>query len=206
VLSTDSVIQAGVACVQEEGLAALSLRSLAERLGVTPMALYRHVETAEALQKAVVDEVLAKLPAVRDGVGWSRAARSWAAAARSVLAAHPGLARHILTEWFRLPRVLDWIEALLAAAERDGMTGTPAVAAVNAIFTYVLMRAEAEQAIRSAGVVHRKLPRGARSEERWPRLEANAAEYEIARLDLHFEFGLDALLLGIERRRKHARA
>jgi AcrR family transcriptional regulator len=206
VLTTDSVVQAGVACVREEGLAALSLRSLAERLGVTPMALYRHVETAEALQKAVVDEMLAKVPAVPSGVGWSEAARSWAPAARGVLSAHPGLARHVLTEWFRLPRVLDWIEGLLAAAERDGMTGTPAVAAVNAIFTYVLMRAEAEEAIRSAGVVHRKLPRGARSEQRWPRLKANATEYEVARLDVHFEFGLTALLLGMERRRRHARA
>jgi hypothetical protein len=79
------------------------------------------------------------------------------------------------------------------------------VAAVNAVFTYVLMRAEAEESIRQAKVVERRLPRGARSDARWPRLKANASEYEVARLDVHFAYGLDVILLGIDRR-QNARA
>jgi hypothetical protein len=106
----------------------------------------------------------------------------------------------VLTHWFRLPRVLDWLESLLAAASRSGMVGLPAVAAVNAVFTYVLMRAEAEESIRKAKVVERRLPRGARSDARWPRLKANAPEYEVAKLDVHFAYGLDVILLGIDRR------
>jgi AcrR family transcriptional regulator len=200
VLSTKTVIQAGVDCVRERGLESLGVRALAERLGVTPMALYRHVDTAGALEDAVVDDVLSSVPAVVGAGGWTRAARAWAIGARRVFAGHPGVARHVLTHWFRLPRALDWIEGLLAAAARDRMAGALGVAAANAVFTYVLMRAEAEEGIRRAGVVHRKLPRGARSALRWPRLKANAGEYEVARLDRHFEFGLDALLCGIERR------
>lgn len=197
-LSTEAVIEGGVASVREEGLARLSLRSLAERLGVTPMALYRHVDTAQALEESVVDAILALVPGVSERGKWSGAAHAWAEAARPVLVTHPGVSRYVLTHWFHLPRVLDWLEGLLAAAERGGMTGFPAVAAVNAVFTYVLMRAEAEEAIRQAGVVERKLPRGRRSEARWPRLKAHAPEYEVAKLDVHFAYGLNVILLGIE--------
>jgi AcrR family transcriptional regulator len=199
-LSSESVVQAGVECVRHGGLASLGIRSLAERLGVTPMALYRHVETARALESAVIDEVLSKVPAVPKDAPWPRSARTWAEGTRPVLAAHPGVARHVLTHWFRLSRVLDWIEGLLAAAERGSMTGPFAVASVNAVFTYVLMRVEAEEAVRAAGVIRRQLPGGAKSEARWPHLKANAREYEVARLDRHFAFGLDTLLLGIDRR------
>src|SRR5882672_4136498 len=108
-LSAESVVRAGVECVRQGGLASLGIRSLAERLGVTPMALYRHVDTAQALESAVIDEVLAGVPAVAEGAEWPRSARAWAEGTRPVLAAHPGVARHVLTNWFRLERVLDWI-------------------------------------------------------------------------------------------------
>jgi len=201
VLSPESVVQAGVDAVREGGLSNLGIRALAERLGVTPMALYRHVATAAALERAVVDAVLARVPTVAAKVEFTHAARSWAQGARPVLAAHPGVARHVLTNWFRLPRVLDWLEGLLAAAERTAVPGSAAVAAVNAVFTYVLMRVEFEDAVRTAGVIRRKLPKGARSEARWPHFMANAAEYEVAHLDRHFMFGLETLLLGLDRRK-----
>jgi AcrR family transcriptional regulator len=205
VLSPESVVRAGVESVQQGGLSSLGIRALAQRLGVTPMALYRHVDTAEALERAVVDAVLEGVPAVVRNAEFICAARAWAEGARPVLAAHPGVARHVLTNWFRLPRVLDWIEALLAAAERTCMTGPFAVAAVNAVFTYVLMRVEAEDAVRAAGVIRRKLPKDAKSEARWPRLMANTTEYEVARLDRHFAFGLETLLRGMDGR-NHAGA
>ena len=114
-----------------------------------------------------------------------------------MLANFGGVARHVLTHWFELPRVLDWIEGLLAAAERDGIRGRDGVGAVNSVFTYVLMRAELEEAVRQAKVVHRKLPRGRKHADRWSRIRANASEYEVAHFDVYFEFGLDALLAGI---------
>src|SRR5687768_7277728 len=157
-LSTESVIGAGVVAVRESGLEQLGIRSLAERLRVTPMALYRHVGTAHALQEAVVDAVLVEVPAVPSSGSWDERAREFVTRARPVLAAHPGLARHVLTNWFRLPRVLDWLEALLNAAQSHGMHGTRAVAAANAVFMYLLMRVEAEVTVRQARAVHRRLP------------------------------------------------
>jgi AcrR family transcriptional regulator len=200
-LSSEVVIQAGVDSVRQLGFSSLGIRPLAERLGVTPMALYRHVPTAAALQELVVDRVLAGVPPVPPSGPWTDSARAWATAAHEPLAAYPGIARHVLTRWFSLPHALDWVEGLLGAAERSGMTGTTAVAAANAIFTFVLMRVEAEESIVHAGAVRRKVPRG-RKAVRWPRIQANASEYEIARFDFHFSYGLEALLLGIERRHR----
>jgi AcrR family transcriptional regulator len=199
--SAADVIEAGVSAVRELGLDELSLRALAQRLGVTPMALYNHVEDAAALRRAVVAAVLARVPAVESKGLFAERARRWASAARPVLAEHPGVARHVLTHWFELEAPLDWVEALLAAAEAHGLRGFYAVAAVNALFTFVLMRVEAEEAVRRAGVVRRRLAID-RDPARWRRLKAHAREYEIARLDLHFEYGLETLLSGIERRRR----
>jgi AcrR family transcriptional regulator len=196
-LSTESVIGAGVLAVRESGLEQLGIRSLAERLQVTPMALYRHVGTAQALEEAVVDAVLAEVPPVACSGSWAERARGFVTRARPVLCAHPGVARHVLTNWFRLPRVLDWLEVLLGAAQSHGMDGTRAVAAVNAVFMYLLMRVEAEVTVRQARAVRRRLPRGKRA-ARWPLLIANAGEYEEARFDVHFAYGLEVLLAGME--------
>lgn len=195
------VIEAGVSAVRERGLDELSLRGLAQRIGVTPMALYNHVADAAALQRAVVVAVLARVPAVDDRGSFAAQARRWACGTRRVLGEHPGVARHVLTHWFELAPALDWVEALLSAAEAHGLRGFDAVAAVNALFTFVLMRVEAERSIRCAGAAQRRLSIGS-DPVRWRRLRAHAREYEIARFDLHFEYGLETLLSGIERRRR----
>ncbi|MEY4579254.1 MAG: hypothetical protein RL701_3957 [Pseudomonadota bacterium] len=203
-LSAQAVVNAGVEAVREHGLDALSVRALAERLSVTPMALYRHVASAEALSLGVVEAVLLQVPAVESTGTWEARANAWAHAARTVLAEHPGVARFVLTHWFGSAAALDHVEALLTAAETAELRGFAGVAAVNAVFTFVLMRVEAEQAIRGAGVIKRQLasdPKGERG--RWPRLKANRSEYTVARLDLHFDYGLDALLTGIRSHKQH---
>lgn len=189
VLSAVDVVAEGVALARERGLDSLSLRNVASRLGVTPMALYRHVPDAESLQREVVRRLAALLPAPGDSY------RAWAMAARDELVMTPGLARHLMVQWFAVPEALDIVEGLLRAAERGGRHGFAAVAVANAVFTFVLMRVELEGAIRSSGVVHRRVARAPVSR---PLLTAHASYYEVAQLDAHFSFGLDALLRGLD--------
>jgi AcrR family transcriptional regulator len=204
VLSTNVVVKAGVKSVRKDGLPGLGIRALSDRLGVTPMALYRHVHTADELKVRVVEAVLSLVPDVAPKGAFAPCARRWAIGAHGPLAEHPGVARHVLTNWFRIPQALDWLEALLAAAERSGLRGPRGVAAVNSIFMFVLMRVEAEETIRGAGAVRRRLPRGPGA-ARWPHLRRNAREYEVARFDRHFGYGLETLLAGIESGGRHAR-
>jgi hypothetical protein len=121
---------------------------------------------------------------------------TWAHAARSALTPFPGVAAHLLTVWFEVPSVLGMIEDLLDVAYDGGLDGFEAVAAVNALFTYVLMRAEAEQTVRTAGAVKRSLAL-AKSRRPLPRLRSLASYYTTAEFDRHFEYGLQTLLAGL---------
>lgn len=71
-----SAIAAGRAMIKQGGINALGLRKVAERLHVSPAALYRHFEDAEALQVEICAEVRQELGecmlAARDQVPRSR--------------------------------------------------------------------------------------------------------------------------------------
>lgn len=76
----------------EVGLDGLSMSAVAERLGVQPQSLYRHVPSRDALVTLVVDRLVAGWHLPPD-VGQPLAEWLWdfASTARSVLLAHPGL-------------------------------------------------------------------------------------------------------------------
>ena len=60
-LSRDRVVAEAMAPADEEGLAALSMRALAGRLGVEAMSLYHHVAGKEDLLDAMVDAVFGEM-------------------------------------------------------------------------------------------------------------------------------------------------
>jgi AcrR family transcriptional regulator len=196
-LSVDVVVDAGVALVQREGLAAVSLRAVAASLGVTPMALYRHVADSESLIAAVIERIVSDLPSVVLPVASLNALRPWATEMRTALSRYPGVANHLLTHWFELPAMLAVIEDLLCAARDVGLGGFEAVAAANALFMFVLMRVEAEHAVQDAKAARRslRLPRTG-----FPLLRANRHLYEVAQFDAHFAYGLDLIIDGITTR------
>ena len=199
-LDADVVVAAGVEVVRTHGWGGLSLRAVAARLEVTPMALYRHVPDAATLTGAVIESIAAGMVAVPRSGDVREDLSTWAHAARSALTPFPGVAARLLTVWFDVPSVLGMIEELLDIAYDDGLDGFEAVAAVNALFTYVLMRAEAEHTGRTAGAVRRSLAL-AKSRRPLPRLHSLVSYYTTAEFDRHFEYGLQTLLSGIGSRR-----
>lgn len=202
-LTPDTIFAAGKALVGESGWPALSLRAVAARLGVTPMALYRHVDDGAALTRGVIVRIVDELVVVERTGNARNDLSTWARTAHSVLRAHPGAAGHLMITWFEVPGMLRCTEDLLAVVDDDGLRDFEAVAAVNAVVMYVLMRSEAEQAVRGAGAVKRALALAAASSP-LPHLSALASHYTTARFDLHFEYGLDVLLDGIAARRVRA--
>ncbi|GAB3994346.1 hypothetical protein GCM10029992_08450 [Glycomyces albus] len=96
-LSRDRVLRAAVAIADERGLAALTMRGLAESLGVEAMSLYHHVAGKEAVLDGLVDVVMAEIEAdvaAIDGPDpaddWKAAIRARILTAREVLLRHPG--------------------------------------------------------------------------------------------------------------------
>ena len=95
-LTKQRVLKAAVALADEKGLEALSMRNLGETLGVQAMSLYNHVsskgEILNGILDAIVDEIEAELRRIEltdPDPGWKEAIRRRALTARSVLMRHP---------------------------------------------------------------------------------------------------------------------
>ena len=190
VFTIDDLAAAGLAVARHDGWPAVSVRSVAAQLGVTPMALYRLAPDAVALRRLIAD---AAAPPVRPDDGPLAAVlRGWAVDAYRQLGHHPLLASFVILEWTELPAWLDVVEALLAAAAADGVTGAEAVAAVNAVFAFVLARAQLRDA--AAAAPRRELAPLAAEPHRYPHIGANRPEFAVRQIDKHFAVGLDALL------------
>ena len=59
-LDADEIVAAAIVILQERGLDAVSMRNVADRLGVSPMPLYTRVGNKAALIDAVADHLLAR--------------------------------------------------------------------------------------------------------------------------------------------------
>jgi AcrR family transcriptional regulator len=71
------------------GVDALSMGNLAQRLGVVPMALYKHVANKDELLDGMVDVVVGEIDPPADGIFWKAAIRQRVLSARSALLRHP---------------------------------------------------------------------------------------------------------------------
>ena len=87
-LSRERVVAGAVALADDKGIAALTIRSLAQHLGVKPMSLYYYVANKSEILDAIVDVVFSEidLPTV-DG-DWRSEIRLRATSARHVLRRH----------------------------------------------------------------------------------------------------------------------
>ena len=89
-LSVDAIVEAAIAIADEGGIDAVSMRSVGERLGRTPMALYTYVPSKAELIDLMWDRVLGRLPVEYDrSDGWRAALEAWARAGWAFYQRHP---------------------------------------------------------------------------------------------------------------------
>ena len=85
-LDADEIVSAAVAIFQESGLDAVSMRSVASRLGVSPVPLYSRIGNKDALLHAIADHLLADLaPSSNETESWDEYAVRWARELRTRL-------------------------------------------------------------------------------------------------------------------------
>src|SRR5215210_1141474 len=87
-LNRERVLRAAVALADDAGIAALSMRSLAQELGVVPMALYKHVANKEELLDGMVEVIVGEIDPPMHGADWKAAIR------QRILSARQSLLRH----------------------------------------------------------------------------------------------------------------
>lgn len=76
-LSVGQIVQAAMELADAEGLAAVSMARVAEAVGYTPMALYRHVSGKDELLLLMSDAVAADLPDIPADFGWRAGLEAW---------------------------------------------------------------------------------------------------------------------------------
>lgn len=91
-LSKATVVQRALALADAGGLDALTIRRLAQELGVTPMALYWHFKNKDELLQGIADHVLTGVRATHDpGDPWLRQLRAMVETLVGVVREHPSL-------------------------------------------------------------------------------------------------------------------
>ncbi|MFJ5955958.1 TetR/AcrR family transcriptional regulator C-terminal domain-containing protein [Paenarthrobacter sp. NPDC092416] len=88
-LNRERVLLAAVVLADEAGLESLSMRRLAQELGVVPMALYKHVANKEELLDGMVDAIIGEIDPPIPDAHWKSAVRTRVLSARSALLRHP---------------------------------------------------------------------------------------------------------------------
>jgi AcrR family transcriptional regulator len=87
-LSRERVLRGAVAVADEAGIGALTMRSLAQELGVKPMSLYHHVANKDEILDGIVDLVFSEIEPPSPGGDWRSEMRRRAISARRVLSCH----------------------------------------------------------------------------------------------------------------------
>ncbi|MFI6849408.1 TetR/AcrR family transcriptional regulator C-terminal domain-containing protein [Kitasatospora sp. NBC_00085] len=212
-LSRDRIIRAALELADAEGLATLSMRAVAARLGVSAMSPYRHVTSKEELVLLAADAAFGDgaYPA-EPPAGWRARLELGARTLWAVFRRHPWLAQiSPVTRPLLLPNLMTHAEWSLSALDGHGLS-TPDVLQIHVLlYSYVegiAVHLEREAQARAATGVDEdqwmdgQLPtlRALAASGRFPvfsRLVAELPDGYDMELDALFEFGLANLLDGL---------
>ena len=121
-LTRQRVMTVAIELADRDGIDSISMRKLAQELGVEAMSLYTHVRNKEDLLDGMVDAVIGQIPISADGAGWKASLRQMALAARTVVLRHPWAARTIETRSAPGPAALRYINAVLGIFREGGFS------------------------------------------------------------------------------------
>jgi AcrR family transcriptional regulator len=201
-LSRERVLLAALRLADAEGLEALSMRNLAQELGVKAMSLYNHVKNKDDLIDGIVDIVVGEIEVPNFKLDWKTAMRRRAISAHEVLLRHPWATMPIVSRINVGPAILRYVDATLGCLHKAGFSLEMADHIWNAmdshIYGFTLQElnfpVEAKNYSEAAKEGLPLIPA-----EQYPYMNDLTHEVIERRYDgLHdFEFGLDLILNGL---------
>ncbi|CAM4232893.1 TetR/AcrR family transcriptional regulator C-terminal domain-containing protein [Nocardia ninae] len=121
-LNRERVLRAAVALADAAGIDTLSMRNLAQELGVVPMALYKHVANKDELLDGMVDLLVAEIGPPETGLDWKPAVRQRILVARRTLQRHPWASRVIESRPAPTPAVLAYLDSMIGMFRAGGLS------------------------------------------------------------------------------------
>jgi len=213
------IVRAGLELLEEGGLDALSLRRVAQALGMHAPGLYWYIEDKQELidllAKAILDEALVGEKGPAEGEGWEPWLTEVAVRVRRVLLAHRDGARVVAGAYlFRTNSITDLMEIAIDTLEREGFTRDMALHCAITVMRYttgIALDDQASPTTRRAEIMKRLeegRPIGPKIDpERWPKVAEVMGRWVkqvfVAGVDptslgeLHFRHGLALVMAGI---------
>lgn len=196
----DRILAEAMALADESGLDAVTMRAVADRVGVTSMALYPHVGGKQALLDGLLERLLAELPMPEPELAWPDRLRALARGLRDAGRRHPGLFPLLLARPAAAPGALRVVEALFGALLDAGVPASQVPRVERLLSTFAIGFVASEVTGRfGPGSATPRLRRSGLPPERFP------AHHALARyldppvdLDSEFESDLDALTTLVE--------
>jgi AcrR family transcriptional regulator len=125
-LSKERILGTAVALADEGGVDAVSMRKIAQALGVVPMALYKHVQNKDELLDGMVDAIVGEIDPPAVGIDWKTTIRLRILSARQVLLRHPWASRVIEARTKAgpdpTPAVMDYMESMIGIFRAGGFS------------------------------------------------------------------------------------
>ena len=202
-LCRDRVLSVAVELADAQGLETLSMRRLAQELGVEAMSLYNHVANKDDLLGGMVEHVARgfRVPCDED---WQAAMRTRCQSAYDVLSRHPWAAGLLLSRVNDGPVVLGYVDATWGCLRKAGFSLAQVDRIWNALDSHVYGFTIQEQKFpfdpgtyqAAAAAYLPMIP-----QESLPNLHAMTSAVASGTHDgkQDFNFGLDLLLAGIDR-------
>ncbi len=204
-LSRDRVLLSAVTIADEDGLESLTMRRLAESLGVEAMSLYYHVDNKDDILDGMVDIAFAEIDVPSDDPDWMNSMRRRAISVRDVLKRHPWAIKLMQSRTNPGPATLEHHDAVLGTSGFSIEMTAYAISVMDAyICGFVLQETSLpfdtfEEVAEIAGAILEAFPTDA-----YPHLAELTVEHVLQpgyTYSDEFVFGLDLILDGLERER-----
>ncbi|HET7771227.1 MAG TPA: TetR/AcrR family transcriptional regulator C-terminal domain-containing protein [Chloroflexota bacterium] len=217
-LSRERVLRAAIALADRDGIDALSMRRLAEELGVEAMSLYYYVENKDDILAGMLELVMSELdlPAIGEGgLDWKAALRRGAISFHDALRAHPWARGLMLSPKMLRAWRMRLMEFLLGGLRRGGLSPELTYHAYHALDSHLIGSTAWEAGYASfargqdaADLAQRFLKQLPQAELPYVTEHIRQHMEGFGRGKSQFQFGLDLILSGLERLRdeEHHRA
>jgi AcrR family transcriptional regulator len=204
-LSEDKVLRAAIQIADKSGIDSLTMRKLAQKLGVEAMTLYYYVTKKDDILDGILDLVVSEIEVPSEGGDWKGALRKSALSAYQVLLRHPWACTLMMSPARIRPARLRYMESLLRRLRTAGFTAEMTHHAYHALDSHILGFTMWEVGY-STGI--KDLPESGATLRRqislddYPSLVEHMGEHgKPSEADGEFGFGLDLILDGLEKLR-----
>lgn len=138
ILNREIILKTALAILDESGLDALSMRTLAKQLNVKAMSLYNHIKNKEDLLNGIVEIILNEIEFSENTSDWKTNLRSIACSFYDALLRHPNVLPIISTHSPVSVRGLEQTEKFLSVLKDANITELSAFSLMHIIVAYII--------------------------------------------------------------------